>query len=480
MLRVTSRPARSTRPTTAGLAHVLEHMAFNGTTHFKPGELVELSRIDRGAGGSARERVNGLRRDDLMLDVPTNRAGVLRARDRGARRFCRRHQARSRGNRRGARRRARGMARPARRRHAHAGTADRGRCSEHRSAPLACSIGTPEISRGSRTSGCTTSTEETTGPSGWRSSRRGRQGRRDRGLVRQNFGTMPRVRGGRRCVRIPTVRKPAYFVGVGSGEQTASSVIDDIQAAAVRDAGDRRRVSAKRGPSLALRDVQRSSVPRSHDGPTRVPRRRRSGSVHPRSDDGGGHSRARGLQAEDSRRVSRAVAQEVAAGAAVRVWCGRSGMRANAGSDPGISSAPYNETRQEPQVRLTDELDPALPTGRRHRASSASLTASSSRCCRDHRGGGRGARKGGCSATPIAWWSRPRRKSAGLTRVSEASLGEALGAGPGTAAGHGVERREGDARADDEADRRLGSTPGARFRRSASRCSRCRTASRSG
>ena len=47
-----------------GLAHVLEHMAFNGSSHFPPGELV-VSRVDRRAVRSARQRLYELRRDRL-------------------------------------------------------------------------------------------------------------------------------------------------------------------------------------------------------------------------------------------------------------------------------------------------------------------------------------------------------------------------------------------------------------------------------
>ena len=48
-----------------GLAHLIEHMAFNGSAHFKPGELVSVLRIDRRATRPARERVHELRRDRL-------------------------------------------------------------------------------------------------------------------------------------------------------------------------------------------------------------------------------------------------------------------------------------------------------------------------------------------------------------------------------------------------------------------------------
>ena len=60
-----------------GLAHVLEHMAFNGSAHFKPGELVSyLESIGMRFG----PHVNAYTSFDetvYMLDVPTDRPGVL-------------------------------------------------------------------------------------------------------------------------------------------------------------------------------------------------------------------------------------------------------------------------------------------------------------------------------------------------------------------------------------------------------------------
>jgi zinc protease len=63
-----------------GLAHVLEHMAFNGTAHFKPGELVAYL---ESIGARFGPHVNAYTSYDetvYMLDVPTDREGTL---DRG-------------------------------------------------------------------------------------------------------------------------------------------------------------------------------------------------------------------------------------------------------------------------------------------------------------------------------------------------------------------------------------------------------------
>ena len=60
-----------------GLAHMLEHMAFNGSTHFKPGELVSYL---ESIGARFGPHVNAYTSFDetvYMLDVPTDRAGAL-------------------------------------------------------------------------------------------------------------------------------------------------------------------------------------------------------------------------------------------------------------------------------------------------------------------------------------------------------------------------------------------------------------------
>src|SRR5687767_4560662 len=60
-----------------GLAHVLEHMAFNGGRHFPPGELVKYL---ESIGAQFGPHVNAYTSFDetvYMLNVPTNRPGVL-------------------------------------------------------------------------------------------------------------------------------------------------------------------------------------------------------------------------------------------------------------------------------------------------------------------------------------------------------------------------------------------------------------------
>src|SRR6186997_1539082 len=60
-----------------GLAHLLEHMAFNGSTHFKSGELVSYL---ESIGSRFGPDVNGYTSFDetvYMLEVPTDRDGLL-------------------------------------------------------------------------------------------------------------------------------------------------------------------------------------------------------------------------------------------------------------------------------------------------------------------------------------------------------------------------------------------------------------------
>ena len=55
-----------------GLAHVLEHMAFNGTTHFKPGELVTYLESIGAQFGAHVNAYTSFDETVYMLDVPTD------------------------------------------------------------------------------------------------------------------------------------------------------------------------------------------------------------------------------------------------------------------------------------------------------------------------------------------------------------------------------------------------------------------------
>jgi len=60
-----------------GLAHLLEHMAFNGTTHFKAGELVAYFESVGVAFGPHVNAYTSYDETVYMLDVPTDRTGAL-------------------------------------------------------------------------------------------------------------------------------------------------------------------------------------------------------------------------------------------------------------------------------------------------------------------------------------------------------------------------------------------------------------------
>jgi len=60
-----------------GLAHMLEHMAFNGTAHFKPGELVSYLESIGAQFGAHVNAYTSFDETVFMLDVPTERPGVL-------------------------------------------------------------------------------------------------------------------------------------------------------------------------------------------------------------------------------------------------------------------------------------------------------------------------------------------------------------------------------------------------------------------
>ena len=60
-----------------GLAHMLEHMAFNGTRHFKPGELVAYFESVGVAFGPHVNAYTSYDETVYMLNVPTDRAGAL-------------------------------------------------------------------------------------------------------------------------------------------------------------------------------------------------------------------------------------------------------------------------------------------------------------------------------------------------------------------------------------------------------------------
>ncbi|HSL23980.1 MAG TPA: insulinase family protein [Vicinamibacterales bacterium] len=60
-----------------GLAHMLEHMAFNGTTHFKPGELVAYFESTGSRLGPHVNAYTSFTETAYMLQLPTDREGLV-------------------------------------------------------------------------------------------------------------------------------------------------------------------------------------------------------------------------------------------------------------------------------------------------------------------------------------------------------------------------------------------------------------------
>jgi len=60
-----------------GLAHLLEHMAFNGSTHFKSGELVSYLESIGSRFGPDVNAYTSFDETVYMLEVPTDREGIM-------------------------------------------------------------------------------------------------------------------------------------------------------------------------------------------------------------------------------------------------------------------------------------------------------------------------------------------------------------------------------------------------------------------
>src|SRR6476660_10227542 len=60
-----------------GLAHLIEHMAFNGSAHFKPGELVSYFESIGARLGPHVNAYTGFDETVYMLDVPTDKPEIV-------------------------------------------------------------------------------------------------------------------------------------------------------------------------------------------------------------------------------------------------------------------------------------------------------------------------------------------------------------------------------------------------------------------
>ena len=130
-----------------GLAHMLEHMAFNGSAHFKPGELVSYFESTGARLGPHVNAYTGFEETIYMLDLPTDKPEVVEKGFTALADFAGGLTLDPTGNRQGARRRHRGVARRARRRIAHSGQADSRFSTTTRATRERLPIGKPEILR---------------------------------------------------------------------------------------------------------------------------------------------------------------------------------------------------------------------------------------------------------------------------------------------------------------------------------------------
>src|SRR5215475_1635130 len=60
-----------------GLAHLIEHMAFNGTTHYKPGELVSYFESAGARLGPHVNAATGFDETTYMLDLPSDKPDLV-------------------------------------------------------------------------------------------------------------------------------------------------------------------------------------------------------------------------------------------------------------------------------------------------------------------------------------------------------------------------------------------------------------------
>ena len=164
-----SRPARSNEADDQqGLAHLIEHMAFNGSAHFKPGELVSYF---ESIGARLGPHVNAYTSFDetvYMLDLPTDKPEIVAKGLTALADFAGGLTLDPGRGRQGARRRHRGVARRPRRRLAHPRQADAGAVPRFalRGAAADRQAGDHPHRAGRR--GCARSTTPGTGRSGWR------------------------------------------------------------------------------------------------------------------------------------------------------------------------------------------------------------------------------------------------------------------------------------------------------------------------
>ena len=153
-----------------GLAHFVEHMAFNGTTRFPKQALVDFLETSGMRFGADLNAYTSFDETVYTLRSPPTSEARRSRRPRRPPRLGRRHHVRSRRGREGARRRARGVAPRPRRGHAPLRQAGARRSSTARSTPSASRSASPRSSRARRATRSCASTRTGTAPTSWPSS----------------------------------------------------------------------------------------------------------------------------------------------------------------------------------------------------------------------------------------------------------------------------------------------------------------------
>ena len=260
-----------------GLAHFLEHMAFNGTKRFKPGELIAAL---ESTGARLGPHVNAYTSFDetvYMFELPDRQAGARRKGPAGAGGLRRRHEPRSRS-------RSTRSAASSSRNGAAASAPARG-CATSRfrssttspSTPNGCRSASRRFSRASSRSGCAPSTRSGTAPTAWRVVAVGdidvaADGGAGRKRVRRAL-TKPAAAAPRPHLRGAAADRAAGQDGDRSRSDAVIGLVD--QQAAADAGGNGRRLPPRPGAPAGVPDAERAIRRAVAQARCAVPRRRR-------------------------------------------------------------------------------------------------------------------------------------------------------------------------------------------------------------
>ncbi len=363
----------------SGLAHFVEHMAFNGTKNFPKQEMVKfLESLGMRFGPS----VNAFTSFDetvYMLQVPTDKPDVLDKAfliledwahnvsfDRG-------------GNRQGARRRHRGMAAAPRRRRADARQAVAGAAEG-----LALRRAAADRRRRDHQVLQARPAEEVlhrlvpARPDGGRRGRRLRQGG-DRGADQGALRHDPGVAGDQAAAFIQRARSPGHAVRDHHGQGSLDHERHRLQQAAASRPDDGRRVPPADGRAAVRRDAVDAVLGDRAETGRAVPRRqRRARSVRP---DEGSLDAQRARQGRRDRARPRGALRRSRARRAVRVHRDRA-RSAEAQHPPRTSSGRWRRKTTRSRATSPTSTCATSPIGKRSPASSTKRRSTSGSCRR--------------------------------------------------------------------------------------------------